>query len=406
VTSPSSPRFRRSLVASSSLLASALLTLVGCGASPDTALEPQPIDPVDCRTPGDCAAGHDCVAGTCVERPECRSDADCTGGRVCAVNGVCETRSIPPLPPPPETKDVCVKGELELTQRPANVVLLIDQSSSMHEHFDGGTRWEVLRNALLDEQTGAIKQLESSVRFGLALYSSQNGYGRAGDRTCPLLAGLDEIPIDFGNYAEIRDLFLAASPVDDTPTAESLAAVADELAQLPVDGPKAILLATDGEPDTCADPDAHGADTNRFTVETARATHAAGISTYVLSVGTEIAEEHLQAMANAGAGVPDGGSNAPFYRVTDQAGLRAALGSIVENTQSCTFHLEGDVSTSVVSQGTVKLDGQPITMGVDWRLDANGDLELLGARCDAVKTGHHAISAEFPCVKNGVPVVR
>jgi hypothetical protein len=284
--------------------------------------------------------------------------------------------------------------------------MLIDQSSSMNKPFDGGTRWEVLRSALLDETTGAVKQLESEVRFGIALYSSQNGYGRSGDRTCPMLAGLDEIPIDFGNYTRIRELFAAASPIDDTPTAESLAAVTDKLAALPVDGPKAILLATDGEPDTCADPDAHNADTNRFAVDTARATYAAGISTYVLSVGTEIAEQHLQDMANAGAGVPDGGANAPFYRATDQAGLRAALGSIVESTQSCAFHLDGDVSSAFVTDGTVKLDGQPITMGVDWTLDANGDLVLLGARCDAVKAGHHELSAEFPCVVNGKPVVR
>jgi hypothetical protein len=301
---------------------------------------------------------------------------------------------------------VCVKGELELAQRPATVVMLIDQSASMHQAFDGGTRWQVLRDALLDEENGAIKKLESTVRFGIALYSSENGYGRSGARTCPLLAGLDEIPIDFGNHAKIRDLYAAASPIDDTPTAESLALVTDRLAALAVDGPKAVLLATDGEPDTCEDSDAHNADTNRFAVETARATHTAGISTYVLSVGTEIAEKHLQDMANAGAGVPDGGTNAPFYRATDQAGLRAALASIVETTQSCTFHLEGDLSTAVVAKGTVKIDGQPTTMGVDWTINADGDVELLGVRCDAVKAGHHEVSAEFPCVVNGKPVVR
>ena len=408
MTFSTSPRFHRSSLASTSFAAAALLALAaGCGASPDAAVEPQPIDDADCHADTDCGDGFECIAGFCVERSGCRVDGDCTGGTVCGADGTCQSRPIPPPPAPTEPTDVCVKGELDLIARPATVVMLLDQSSSMHQPFDGGTRWNVLRNALLDEQTGAIKQLETSVRFGVALYSSQNGHGRDGSRTCPLLTGLDEIPIDFGNYSKIRDVFLAASPIDDTPTAESLAAVTDKLAALPVVGPKAILLATDGEPDTCADPDAHNADTNRFAVDTARATFAAGIRTYVLSVGTEIAEEHLQAMANAGAGVADGGgTDAPFYRATDQAGLRTALESIVTRSQSCTFHLEGDLSTSIVNQGTVKLDGQPITMGVDWTIDESGDLELTPARCDAVKTGHHALSAEFPCVKNGVPVVR
>jgi hypothetical protein len=384
----------------------ALALAAGCGAFTDAVVQPEPEPVVDeCRAAADCGDGFDCVNGVCVEAPECRSDADCSGGQVCT-DGECVAREVPPGPMPPAPEDVCAKGELELVARPATVVMLIDQSASMHQEFDGGTRWQVLRDALLDEETGAIKKLEQTVRFGLALYSSENGYGRSGARTCPLLTGLDEIPIDVGNHAKIRDLYAAASPVDDTPTAESLAAVTDRLAALPVDGPKAILLATDGEPDTCEDSDAHNADTNRFAVDTARATNALGISTYVLSVGTEIAEQHLQDMANAGAGVPDGGANAPFYRATDQAGLRAALESIVETSQSCTFHLEGDLSTAVVANGTVKIDGQPATMGVDWMINGDGDVELLSARCSAVKTGHHEISAEFPCVVNGRPIVR
>ncbi len=406
MTSPASPRFFRSTVMRTSLGGLALSLAAGCGAFTDAVVQPEPEPIVDeCRTGTDCGDGFDCVDGLCVEAPECRSDADCMAGQVCT-NNACVAREITPGPMPDDPQDVCVQGELDLVARPATVVMLIDQSASMQQQFDGGTRWQVLRNALLDEQNGAIKKLEQSVRFGIALYSSENGYGPSGARTCPLLEGLDEIPIDFGNHAKIRDLYAAASPIDDTPTAESLAAVTDRLAALPVDGPKAILLATDGEPDTCEDSDAHNADTNRFAVDTARATFAAGISTYVLSVGTEIAEQHLQDMANAGAGVPDGGPNAPFYRATDQAGLRSALASMVEKSQSCTFHLEGDLSTAVVAKGTVKIDGQPATMGVDWTINADGDVELLGERCSAVKTGQHTLSAEFPCVVNGKPVVR
>lgn len=389
-----------------SLLAFGLALTAACGALPQNSTEPRPIDDTECFAAADCDPGDTCEEGKCVPAPEpmCMADTDCASGQHCAA-GKC-VAMVEPKPVPPSTPEVCAKGTLELLARPATVTVLVDQSASMEQRFDGGTRWSVLQDALLNEQTGAIKTLENDVRFGIALYSSQNGFGRGGDRVCPLLTGLDEVPNALGNFAKIRDVYAAAQPVDDTPTAESLAAVTDKLAALPADGPKVIVLATDGEPDTCEDPDAHNADTNRLAVETARASFAAGVRTYVLSVGTEIAETHLQDMANAGAGVAAGGANAPFFRANDQAGLKGALQSILNDARSCSFHLDGKLDTRVVEKGTVLLDGQPLVHGTDFTIDANGDLVLSAARCDTVKSGTHAVSAEFPCVIDGVPVVK
>ncbi len=37
---------------------------------------------------------------------------------------------------------------------------------------------------------------------------------------------------------------------------------------------------------------------------------------------------------------------------------------------------------------------------------ADSEVEVLGARCDALKQGDHRLAAEFPCLVNGVPVVK
>ncbi|HEV8547769.1 MAG TPA: vWA domain-containing protein [Polyangiaceae bacterium] len=393
------------------LFGAALLAFAaGCGAVPSAATSSDDrhiTDPTTCN-PG-CGAGSICEAGQCVPAPadECTADADCASGEHCSDAHEC-VKTLHPIDVhvDPQPAPVCASGSLDLLVRPPTVVVLVDQSASMNQRFDGGTRWTVLRDALLNRETGVIKELENDVRFGIALYSSENGYGRNYQRTCPLLKGLDEVPIGFGNFTAIDSLYAAASPIDDTPTAESLAAVTDKLAALDVDGPKAIVLATDGEPDTCDDPDAHDAATNQLSVDTAKSTYAAGIHTYLVSVGTEIAEQHLQAMANAGAGVPDGGPNAPFFRATDQAGLKSALSSIVSDVRTCSFHLTGNLDTSLVAKGTVLLDGEKLAYGTDWTLNAAGEVELLGPRCDSVRSGAHHVQAEFACIDHGVPIVR
>jgi hypothetical protein len=38
-------------------------------------------------------------------------------------------------------------------------------------------------------------------------------------------------------------------------------------------------------------------------------------------------------------------------------------------------------------------------------LNDKNEVELEGAQCDALKTGTHSLQAEFPCLKEGRPVV-
>ena len=396
------------LLGSVSLLVMAA-TLAGCSGAPQTGH----VSGVDCRSDSECPTNSTCQAGACVANPEpgpeCAGASDCAAGQSCSPSGVCVADvNVNPKevdkPDPEPSEDACAEGTLELDSKIPTVLLLIDQSGSMSEPFDGGDRWNVLRDALTDPTNGVVKNLEHQVRFGIALYSSNGGYGRFGNRTCPELAGLEQVPLALDNFEAIRALYSQASPAKDTPTAESIAAATDVLLDFQAEGPKAILLATDGAPDSCADPDAHDQASQDFAVDTVKASHAAGVDTYVLSVGDEITQEHLQSMANAGTGAAPG-ANAPYWKASDQAALKAALESIINGVRSCTFSLEGDVDTSLVKHGKVKLDGEELEYGVDWKLNGANEVEVLGARCDALKQGDHRLAAEFPCLVNGVPVV-
>ena len=111
------------------------------------------------------------------------------------------------------------------------IVLLVDQSSSMYEDFSGETRWDALYETLMGGD-GTVAMLESQVRFGLTLYSSENG--DEGPQ-CPMLT---EVAPALDNYDAIDAVYDPADPIDETPTGESLALVAATLADFPEPGPR------------------------------------------------------------------------------------------------------------------------------------------------------------------------
>jgi von Willebrand factor type A domain len=285
----------------------------------------------------------------------------------------------------------CGEAAVTFEKRVPYLVLLVDQSGSMEEDFGNGSRWSVMRDALLDEQDGIVKRLQDDVRFGLALYTSEDGYAGG---TCPML---DEVDSHFGNYEAIKAVYDAAQPSEDTPTGESITAVADQLEKIYVEAatPKVIVLATDGHPDTCDEPDPqNGQDVS---IAAAQDAYSRGIQTFVLSVGDEIGDEHLQDMANAGQGLPvNGDSKANFYKALDQNQLADAFDDIIHGVRDCVFTLDGEVKEGFEDQGTVTLDGEQL--GPDeYKLNNSKELQLLGEACKTIQDGDHELSIKFPC---------
>jgi hypothetical protein len=397
----------RCLSALASTVALALVAGSGCSDGSDGSEFQSPCDTTyaglcgaACTLDGDCAHGLYCGPGSTCTADCVPGGVECGVGLTCGATGRCsastgsgEGGGVSGSGTETGVGGGCADVNVTFDQVIPTVVLLIDQSGSMTESFGNGNRWTVVHDALLDPQNGIIKMLENDVRFGLALYTSVQGNQNGGQ--CPMLT---EVSMSLGNYAAIKSVFDAAQPVEDTPTGESITAVANELAPFTEPGPKVIVLATDGEPDTCNVPDPQNGQSE--SIAAAQAAFGQGIETYVISVGNEVGLPHLQDMANAGVGLTVGGNqNAPFYQALDQQALYDAFETIINGVRPCTFTLDGTVAPGSEGSGTVVLDGESLTYGDPngWKMNSSNEIELTGTACQKIQDGEHTLDVSFPC---------
>ena len=299
--------------------------------------------------------------------------------------------------PPPELTSGCAEVEVVVEPTTPTVVLLVDRSGSMTEDFGGQPRWDATYQTLMDPNDGVVAELESSVRFGLALYTSEDGF-EGGE--CPMVS---TVAPSLDNRASIDAVFGPADPIDETPTGESLALVAQQLAAFDEEGPKAIVLATDGEPDTCAQPNPQQGQPQA--IAAAQEAYALGIRTHIISVGNDVGAEHLQQMANVGVGLPvDAAMPAPYYQALDAAQLVEAFEDIIGSFVSCQLAIDGEVDLNRACDGTVTLDGVELECGTDWQLPDESTLELMGDACATLQDGNdHGVDASWPCGAVQVP---
>jgi hypothetical protein len=373
-----------------------------------------PSDGEACNPP--CGIGEICKAGAC--------EANATGGTAgsagASAGGTSSGGSIssggsggnvivtPPDAGPdvaePADGDACADVTFEVTNVVPTVALLIDRSASMsEEELDvanpGVSRWDALKTALLDP-AGAVGSLEQAVRFGVVFYAG--GQSRQGSE-CPVLDQGGEPPVLMpprtGILADFTTYFQPLDTLPDTPTGESVAFTAQALAALTEPGPKFIVLATDGEPDLCEDRQEPSG--RERSIAEVTAAHANDITTFVISVGTDVAQTHLSELANVGQGFPpDDMPAAPrFYQVTTQQALADAFQQIINGTRSCTLTLNGEIDPDLANRGVVSIDGTPVSMSDTdgWRIVDGSTIELVGAACQSIQSGEHTLSASFPC---------
>ncbi len=332
----------------------------------------------------------------------------------------------PPWPPidvgsDPRPDNVCAGLDVTLEKVVPTVVLLVDQSSSMEYDLAGttllppgapGSRWTLLRDSLMDPERGVVKRYEDDVDLGLALYSANNGNEKPpAVAACPLMK---TVPTARGNHAAMNALYEAELPVDDTPTGDAVLAaagldangvpVAGGLAAAATGRPKFLVLATDGEPGMCGGFDSlerTGAPAaQQAVVQAVRAAYRAGIKTYVISVGSGLSEAHQQEVANAGLGyAPSSGSRAPLLRTHTQAELASAFDTVIFGARSCSFRLSGRITPGSEAKGEVTVNGVRVPFGSPdgWRVVSDGEIELVGAACNMVKTTQAKVSARFAC---------
>jgi hypothetical protein len=349
-----------------------------------------------CSDDTSCGDALHCNAAKMCEAQCLLGDGRCGMGGFCGYHGYCLAAG--------QDAEVCPSVDVDLMPVIPTVELLIDQSGSMTttDFMQGGqtfSRWDAIKNALTANPGGVLPTLDEQVKFGAALYTGTT-------MSCPRL--IEVTPPALGNAGAIRTLMDNNPPADNTPTGESINALVANLKALPPapdpakEGPTVIVLATDGDPDTCAAPDSNGTDPpKQLAIQAAQAARTAGYPIYVLGVSGDINPGHLQDMANAGAGLPIGGAmNAPYYTAHSPADLVNAFNTIIKGVRSCTFNLNGQVDLGRASEGMVVLNGTPLGY-----MDANGwtltdatTLVLAGTACDTfLKQDQVMLSANFPC---------
>ena len=334
----------------------------------------------------------------------------------------------PEAPMPEGCNDLAVEWESVIP----TVMLVVDRSSSMFDiaFGDSPNRWDPLKDALVGPG-GVVKQLQSGVRFGFTAYTHQSVNGEG---ACPLLNDAGSIGLD--NHDAIKEKYdeassdpraSAPSPINsdeslpykgETPTGAAIRAVTPELAAYSEIGPKYILLVTDGEPDTCAHPDPQCGQAE--SIAAVQAAHAEGIQTIVIGAG-EVGREHLQDLANAGAGQPvqqrplgdcdeyvsspqatyaDSGGDAPYYFPQDPEALRSAIAYAVGSVRSCEFTMNVEVDPEGVGDGQVWLDGKILSHDDPdgWHMSDQVTVVLEGKACERIKTQiNPGLVISFPC---------
>lgn len=381
------------------LLGALAVALAACGGSSgDGPGSGAPCEGTECGKP--CSSDSSCVIGYhCGPAQECT--AECTqGGSECGSGRHCDTRGHCRAGDGEPTIDagVCPNIRVDVDPVIPTVQLLIDHSGSMNVNFGGQPRVDAVREALLDPDDGIVVTLQSQVRFGATLYTGDDGIPPCPDLTpvAPALDNFDNISQAIAGQLRVNRLG------EDTPTGESLTAVAASFPPAQGNDRRIIVLATDGEPDTCDDPDpptnARQQAANRVSEEAAKAVFDQhGIEIYVLSVGQDASLSHLQRVANAGVGKAfDDPDQETVYVANNKEELITAFNAIIGGARECSFELDGTVTDA--SGGTVTLDGRELEYGTDWDIVGDSTLRLLGDACDDYLNGRATeVAAEFEC---------
>jgi hypothetical protein len=156
---------------------------------------------------------------------------------------------------PEEAAAVCIPGRFDLERRGAEIMLVIDRSSSMAFSLDGAqdpasmglpSRWQVLRDAL----GAVVPMFDRTVSFGAKFYPQVINPIDQGniDALCNGASGIDLEPA-LGNAMPLLSFFARTRPGGGTPTHDGLLVASNYLRARPGRGTaRYIVLATDGGP--------------------------------------------------------------------------------------------------------------------------------------------------------------
>jgi hypothetical protein len=297
----------------------------------------------------------------------------------------------------------CPSGIARTSRVVPRVILVLDGSCSMSTPYPANgapsatqctnsqnSRWSALRNVLLGD-TGVVRELGAVAEFGMVIFGTQPD--------CPLTG--EAIRPGLNNFEAINRAFPMNSPPGQyTPTGPALEYVYEELIDTMIDpdakeGPQIVLLATDGEPNSCGDAEPNYGPS--VTAVTNSKNLGVPVLTYVVSLAdaTGPFHDHLQELANLGVG-----GNGTLYSPNTPAELRAAIETLIGGAVGCDIALNGTVRTGEECKAKVTLDGQELECkgSNGWILTDPSHIRLQGSACEQFKAKPAAVlAANFAC---------
>jgi Ca-activated chloride channel family protein len=224
----------------------------------------------------------------------------------------------------------------------APIMVVLDASGSMAEQAPGGTKMAAAKQAV----RAVVGALPEAAHVGLTVYGARTG-SSAADKP----AGCKDVevvhPVTALDRTGLITAVEAAQPRGYTPIGNALRTAADAL---PKEGPRSIVLVSDGE-DTCAPPEP---------CQVARDLAKEGVDLRIHAVGYQVdgkAKNQLTCIAQASGGT--------YTNVPDAADLGGALHRVT-NSALRNYQPAGTPVT-----GTYTIDGAPV-------LTPGGYLDTLG----------------------------
>ena len=374
---------------------------VGCGPKNADSLCNQVPPPAACAqacdpTPGaasTCPSGYHCSPDGKCDLQCTQGGNECQDGQTCSPDGYCNQGSNTP----PDVDANCPAVHFTPMPVTPSIELVLDRSGSMDMTDISPTRYKALEAALFGAN-GAVTTKQGQVYFGEELFA-----GDAAQLPCvdgppgSLNVTNFSAPRALNNAAVMSTLTMNKPPNGgSTPTAAAIGqAVSDFNANPPPAGsPPIILLATDGQPNSCGNGGDNGNSVNQIASAYASAMQ---IRTFILGLNLQGSTAYLQAVANAGVGQTMG--NAPYYNASNPQQLVDALNTIINGVISCDLTINQAVDPASAPNATVTLNGLNLIFGTDWTLDPNGMvIHIVGNACTTLKnTPNAVVDATFPC---------
>jgi hypothetical protein len=317
----------------------------------------------------------------------CQIDGDCGPG------GLCD---------PSRHTCGCGGTQVQASDVPPNLLIVMDRSCSMQTAVKGTPKWTIAVQAL----STLTQRYAGQIRFGLTLFPDRNA--------ARCMQGAMAVPIGPGNESKIQQLLAAsltkgnASYPDGpcvTPIDAAMTQAAMDPALADVTRGDFTLLITDGQQAGC-----NVSGGNQLTTQAIATLLGKGARTFVVGFGSSVSVASLDSFAQAGGEANPNGPH-KFYDASDQPSLDAALATIAQATLSCVLQLSQTPPNGDPNIVFVYFDKTPPPVSRDtahqngWDYDPKANAVIFfGAACAALKQGA-VKSAEvvFGCPGGAVP---